>query len=111
MSLEQAIQGNTTALLELIGVLESQGNIGVGGRSVSAAAPVKAAPPPTSAKSAATPTAISYDDIKKAGNALILKRGREALVKVLESFQLPNAQAAKPEGYPMLLAAINKAAA
>lgn len=116
MSLEAQIQANTTALLKLCAILESGAQIAAPKKDDTAkpAAPKAVAPTPAAkptVPAAATPKGVTYDDIKKAANALIVKHGREAFMKVLEGFQLPNAMAAKPEGYPMLLEAIQKASA
>lgn len=119
MSLEAQLQGCTTAVLKLCAILEGA-NVSIAAPKADAAKPAaqKAAAPTPAAKPtvpapAVAPKAstVSYDDIKKAANALIVKHGREAFMKVLEGFQLPNAMAAKPEGYPMLLDAIQKASA
>lgn len=118
MSLEAHIQANTVALLKLTALLEGGAQIAAPKADMAkpaapkaVTAPATPAAKPATALAAAQKAAASYDDIKKAANALIVKHGRESFMKVLEGFQLPNAMAAKPEQYGELLAAINKAAA
>lgn len=51
----------------------------------------------------------SYDEVKAAVLGLVKSKGREAAVGVLKSFGLESAQAAKPEQYAAILAAVKKA--
>lgn len=73
-----------------------------------------APPPPPPGLPAATPTTtttlVTYDQVKDAGLKLLRKGGREGVAKVFAPFGINNAQEAKPEIYPALLAALLEAA-
>lgn len=123
MSLEAQLQANTTALLKLAAILEGGAISTVKDvnkdPTAKPAAPKAQAEANTPVKPQATlasigkaiKSAVTYDDIKKAANALIVKHGRESFMKVLEGFQIKTAMEAKPEQFPALLEAIAKAAA
>ena len=100
MNLEQALQENTAALKALTAALGIKAPDTKAGPTAIRSMGQAFAPAPEA------PKAVTYDDIKKAGNALIVKHGREVLLKVLEARQLQKANDAKPEEFPELLAAI-----
>jgi myo-inositol catabolism protein IolC len=78
-----------------------------------AAQALEATTSPTPVPASSAP--LTYDDVKKVGLKLVQAKGRDAMVSVLAKFKgadgqpLKSAQEAKPEQYPDLIAAINKA--
>ena len=85
--------------------------ITVPGVTVMPAKPVKeakapkpvAAPAPVKQPNGPVAAAVTYDAVKAACMKLANKKGREALVKVLSSLNLTNAQDAKPEQYTRVI--------
>jgi hypothetical protein len=139
MSLEAAIQANTTAINNLLAAITSMGGIGraipdapagmvgrpAGPSKEEAAAKseattitpavqaeldrVKAA---NAAKTEAAPTAVALDyekDVKPLALQLAKAKGRDALIKVLGEFGLAQANQAKPEQFAAIVAKINEA--
>ena len=62
-----------------------------------------AAPAPVKQPNGPVAAAVTYDAVKAACMKLANKKGREALVKVLASLNLTNAQDAKPEQYARVI--------
>lgn len=102
MTLEAAIQENTAALRELIGILAN-----------STPAPAKAAkkkepeapqqPEPRPAPTAAPSAAVTYDDAKRAILKLSAEKGRDAAVAILGKHGAAKLQDVKPEHYADVL--------
>ena len=61
------------------------------------------APAPVKQPNGPVAAAVTYDAVKAACMKLANKKGREALVKVLSSLNLTNAQDAKPEQYARVI--------
>lgn len=113
MSLEIAIQENTSALRELIAAI-SKGipTTSTQLAAVIAEAPVKVEetgkakePEVTAASAPVTATIVDYEAVKKATLELSKAKGREATVAVLKRFGAEKAPDLKPEQYADYVAA------
>lgn len=128
MSLEAALQENTTAIRELIAALSAGAVITKAKQAEPKKAPVaKAQPAPepvTKEQPVSEPVPVeqpvteepeqlelevSYDDVSKAVVALHRAKGRQAAVEVLEKFGLPTAREAKPEQWAPIIEACKEA--
>jgi hypothetical protein len=69
----------------------------------------ESAPPATAPSPTPAVAAVSYDQVKSAGLALVAAKGKDAVLAVLKKFNLKSAQEAKPDQYPDLLKAIQEA--
>jgi hypothetical protein len=126
MSLEQALQENTAALLQLTAVIAGKTATTSVGEPKKPDAPTAfsqpGATPPTTAPKAvahatipatvsATATVLNYEkDIKPVALQLAAKKGRDALLAVYTEVGV-NAKDATPDQYPAMLAALQKSLA
>lgn len=96
MSLEEAVNANTAAILKLIDVMQGQEPKAPPAKQPKPAAP-KAAPKPAPAHESAMPVAeFTEADVKAAVLELIQKRGRDAAVKLLASLGATKATEVEP---------------
>ena len=111
MSLEAAIQENTAALKQLIGLF---GHIG------QAVAPAAPSTPPADvqpAKDEAKPTTpapkeaggVKYDDVKAAALKLAATKGKAVLMEVYGAFGVDHGSKLKPEQFADVLAKLQEA--
>lgn len=97
MSLEEAVNANTAAILKLIDVMQGQEPKAPPAKLAPPKATPKAAPKPAPAQDAAASTAeFTEADVKAAVLELIQKRGRDAAVKLLASLGAMKATEVKP---------------
>lgn len=98
MSLEEAVNANTAAILKLIDVMQGQEPKAPPAKQLAPPkATPKAAPKPAPAHESAMPVAeFTEADVKAAVLELIQKRGRDAAVKLLASIGATKATEVEP---------------
>ena len=112
MTLEQAIQENTKAVLALTCAFLAQPKAAAPASTggVQSAPPASASPSATPAAAAPT-TKLQYKDVANPVTAYVKAYGKDEAIKVLAPFKIARLTEAKEEQWPDILVAITTAAA